>query len=161
MTTTKCKELAGTLYNAFERKERNEKNEYGDTAFYSLTKDAPEWVKDAIREAHDGGNIFPNDWIYDACHTMASHMDDTDPDDWDDAISEWADGAVDVYNTDRARWLASHLEFAGIVDEAVEELGHSDQGIHGDIGIGQYVLLERIASALIQAVRDEAENDDE
>lgn len=144
--------LAQTMYDAFERKERDEKNEFGDKHFYSLVKGSPQWMVDAIREAHDHANIMPNDWVYDACHTIIGHMSDTDSDSWDDSVSEWADGSVDVYNADRARWLAANLAFGGIVDEAVEELGHSDQGVYGDIGIGQYRLLEGIAGALVAAV---------
>lgn len=155
--TTKLHELAEAFYRAFERGERNEKNEFGATHFYHLRKGSPEWMTDALREAHDSANIFPNDWIYDACHSIVSNMSDTDPEDWEDSVSEWADGCVDVYNVDRARWLASNLAFGGFVDEAVEELGHSDQGIYGDIGIGQYRLLELIASALIRSVQNEAE----
>lgn len=161
-TTDRAQALAQAFYDSFTRGERNEPNEFGDKHFYSLPHNKPEcqWMIDAVREAHDAGNIFPNDWVYDAAHTIIGNMSDRDSSEWDDAVSEWADGAVDVYNVDRARWLASHLAFGGIVDEAVEEWGHSDQGVYGDIGIGQYFLLERIAAALIAAVRERADEDE-
>ena len=161
VTKTTQQELASAFYKAFVRKERNEPNEFGNKDFYSLADKSPSWMVDAIRDAHDAGGIFPNDWVYDACHSMISHMDDVEPENWDDSVSDWADGAVDVYNAERARWLASHLAFGGIVDDAVAELGHSDQGVYGDIGIGQYRFLEQIASALIAAVRAETENSDD
>lgn len=47
---------------------------------------------------------------------------------------------------------------AELVDEAVEDLGHSDQGIFGDIGAGQYRAAEAIAHALIDAIQAEVEN---
>lgn len=158
-TTITAATIAQSLYDAFEAKERDQPNEYGTKTFYSLKRGSPQWMTDAIREAHSG--IFPNDWIYHSCKNIAGSMSDTDPSDWDDRVSEWADGEVDVYNADRTRWLASHLDFGSEVDDAVEELGHSDQGIFGDIGIGQYCVLQRIAYALIQAVRAQAEDNDE
>jgi len=151
----KKQELAKAFYKAFVRSTRDEKNEFGVTHFYHLAPNSPQWMEDAIHAAH--GDIFPNDWVYDACHSIVGHMEDIDPSDWEDSVSDWADSNVDVYNVDRARWLASHLDFGGMVDEAVEELGHSDQGIYGDIGIGQYRFLENIAQALIQAVEEHAE----
>lgn len=151
--TEALKVLAAALSEAFEHKERDQPNEFGDKDFVSLRKGSPEWMTDAVRTAHDG--IMPNDWIYAACNSMADHMAEREPEEWDDAVSEWADGEVDVYNAARTRWLAAHLDFGAAVDEAVEELGHSDQGVFGDIGLGQYRVLERIAYALIAAVRDQ------
>lgn len=144
--------IAQAFADAFESATRD-----NGEAFYRLKDGSPGWMSDAIRDAHDSGNIFPHDWIYDACDTMVSQMADSDPDQWEDYAGEWADSAVDAYNADRAAWLASHLAFGVIVDEAVDEFGHSDQGIYGDIGIGQYCLLRNIADALIQAVTAQAE----
>jgi hypothetical protein len=162
-TETKAKALADAFYAAFEEGEREWVNEYGSKTFRTLRRDCPKWMQDAIRECHivGGDTILPNDWIYDACHTMVSNMTDTDPDGWEDAAHEWADSSVDVYNDDRAKWAASHLRFGCAVDEAVEELGHSDHGFHGDIGIGQYHVLRNIAGTLISAVQKQAEGDDE
>lgn len=163
MATTTMAELAQAFSDAFERGERDQPNEFGDRAFYKLKEGAPEWMHRAVQEAHCVGGelLMPNDWIYDACDTISGRMADSDPERWDDAAAEWADSGVDVYNADRTKWLASHLFWAGVVDEAVEELGHSDQGIFGDIGIGQYHALSHIAAALIQAVREQAEEDAE
>lgn len=156
-TTDTLAKLARSLADAFVQKKRDTENEYGDKSFWSLKSKAPHWMTEAVRKAHDDGDILPNDWIYQACSHIADSMADTDPDQWDDSTHEWADGLVDVYNNDRTRWLASNLAFGAIVDDAVKELGRSDQGIFGDIGIGQYVLLCNIASALVSAVREQAE----
>lgn len=156
MTETRTLEtVAKEFAEAFEARERNEPNEYGDKTFYTLKNGSPKWMTDAIHKAH--GDIMPNDWIYEQCSRVADRMAEYRPETWDDSMSEWADSLVDVYNGARARWLASNLAFGEMVDEAVEAMGHSDQGIYGDIGIGQYVMIERIASALIQAVRDQLE----
>lgn len=146
--------LADEFYAAFEVAERTD-----GAKFYKLRKGHAPWMGDAIREAHNigGDTILPNDWVYDACHTIISNMTDTDPDDWEDSIHEWADGAVDVYNSDRASWLASHLRFGTAVDEAVAEMGESSDGVYGNIGIGQFYVLSQIAATLVRAVNDAAD----
>ena len=156
--------IAQQFYDAFEQIERNEANEFGDKKIWTLKDrrcDENQWMVDAIRECHDGGELLPNDWIYEAIHSVLGDLTDREPDSWEDSTSEIADSNVDVYNADRTRWLASHLAFGALVDEAVEELGQSDQGIFGNIGIGQYVLLERIAHTLISAIEEQAKDSDD
>ena len=48
-------------------------------------------------------------------------MTEYEAEQWDDSVLEWCDGLVDVYNADRARWLALHLDFAGFVDPPTED----------------------------------------
>lgn len=153
-------QLAKDFYEAFERGTHAKPNEYGDDHYYKLKIGSPEWMRDAIRVAHRTYDLFPDDWLYDNIHSIVGDMTDTDPDDWEDRSGEWADGCVDVYNADRARWLAASLNHAGIVDEAVEELGASDQGIHGNIGIGQYHLLCAVISVLILAIEEQVKEDE-
>ena len=153
-TSERLEKLAEQLCAAFELGTRND-----GSKFYSLKHGSPDWMQPAIRKAHDG--LFPNDWVYERCSDIAERLSDTGPGDWDDSISEWADTLVDVYNNARAQWLASNLYYGSLVDEAVKELGHSQDGIFGDIGIGQYRMIEQIAAALIQVVRDEAEPEED
>jgi hypothetical protein len=102
---------------------------------------------------------LPNDWIYDKAAAIASSLSEYDSlEAMRDAVSEIADGEVDIYNADRSAWLASHLNNAFLVDDAVKELGQSEQGTFGNIGIGQYVACERIAYALIEEIENEVEN---
>lgn len=151
MTTTKQAEIAKQFSEAFTTDTRND-----GATFYKLREGSPQWMTDAIHAAH--GDILPMDWIYEHCNHIANMMTEYEAEQWDDSVLEWCDGLVDVYNADRARWLALHLDFAGFVDEAVEEYGHSDQGVMGDIGMGQHKLLEQIAYALLEAVREQAED---
>jgi hypothetical protein len=116
----------------------------------------------AIRDAHDNAGIMPNDWIYDACHSAASSLDDYDPDDWNDSAHEIADGMVDVYNADRAAWLASNIHFGEYVSRAVEEYGRGpDTDIYHDLGMGQYMLASEIVYALIAAIEEQAGEDED
>lgn len=156
--TEALKQAADELADAFELRKRPSSGE----EFYTLKDGSPQWMTDAVREAHEGGEVLPNDWIYDRCDTAASRLTEYDPESWDDAANEIADGMVNIYNHDRARWLASHLHFGELVDEAAEEFGH-DGGIYEAIGRGQYVLAYRIVLTLIEAIRDRAseiESDD-
>lgn len=153
-TENKLTVLACEFANAFEQDKRNDGKE-----FYKLKDGSHQWMTDAIHAAH--GDMLPIDWIYEHCSRVADKMCDSDPEDWQDSVSEWADDLVDVYNADRTAWLALHLGFAAWVDEAVEELGHSDQGIFGDIGYGQYRLIESIAHALITGVQEAADEAEE
>lgn len=140
----------------------------GGTPFAVIKDDAPAWTRN---ENADGECLMlrvhsaiddrlPDDWIYNSAASIAQRFTEYDfetADDLRENASAVADSEVDVYNTDLAAWLASHLDNAALVDEAVEEMGHSDQGIFGDIAIGQYVALERIANALVDAIEQEHE----
>lgn len=57
-----------------------------------------------------------------------------------DAISEYADSQIDVYNYDLIEWAKTHI---CEIDEAVDELGKPDSFI-GYIQQGQYVYYERM-----------------
>ena len=61
------KETAAAFAGAFVRKERD-----NGEAFYCLADGSPEWMSDAIRAAHDGGEMLPNDWSYRFAEGMAS-----------------------------------------------------------------------------------------
>jgi len=154
MTTTKQAEIAQQFSDAWTTDTRND-----GVLFCKLRDGSPQWMTDAIHAAH--GDILPMDWIYLHCNHIVDMMTEYEPEQWDDSVSEWCDGLVDVYNADRVRWLALHLDFADFVDEAVEEYGHSDQGVIGDIGMGQFKLLEQIAYAMLSAVNEQAEAADD
>ena len=122
---------------------------------YTRVRDgSPEWVTDLVREAH--GEFLLDDWRYaciaSACEAIA------DSDDPDDARGEWADSYVDVYNHELHAWLSSNLQQrAGYVDEGVENFGHSDRGVDGDIAIGQYTEAEEVYGLVLQFLESRLE----
>jgi hypothetical protein len=150
MTTTKQAEIAQQFADAWTTDTRND-----GVLFCKLRDGSPQWMTDAIHAAH--GDIMPLDWIYEHCSRIVDMMTEYEPEQWDDSVSEWCDGLTDVYNIELAQWLALHLDFAEYVDNATQELGHSDRGIFGDIAMGQYSVLENIAYAMLNAVREQAE----
>lgn len=136
----------------FQRKTRD-----NGEAFYTFVDDRPDWVYDAVMEAHDGE--MPDDWRYDICDSLFAEIDeDTDEDD----LHEIVDGLVDVYNADRTAWLAGNLYRASWVDEAAEEFGIPDDGgIFGLIGMGQYLCIRQMAQIIFDAIKENAEEEDE
>lgn len=148
-STTSISTLATEVHEQFETRTRD-----SGESFVTLKEGAPEWMRDLAMEAH--GDFLPEDWRYEAIRAAVAHIGDTDAeteDDLSDESHEFADGNVDVYNADRFRWLASNLNRAGYVDEAVEELGHSGQGITGDIGYGQYAELQEVFAIVVQSLQ--------
>lgn len=120
-----------------------------------LRDDAPEWVHDAVREAHDGE--WPDDWRYETCAAIFDCVHDEVGD--SHAI---ADSLVDIYTGARFAWLAGNINRQSYVDEA------QDEGIAGDrasiserVGMGQYLCIERMAAIILQAIEDNAEDPDD
>lgn len=89
--------MSTTYTKFFERKARD-----NGEVYYTLTDDAPEWLRDAVYEAHDGE--MPNDWRFETCYAILACFEDgsTDP-------GDVADSLTDVYNHDLARWLSDDV----------------------------------------------------
>jgi hypothetical protein len=79
----------------------------GET-FVTLRDDRPEWLQDAVRDAHRG--TLPNDWIYAECLAAVEAYDDStivDDAGDDGGMHEYADSRVDVYTKELYRWAAA------------------------------------------------------
>lgn len=136
---------------AFVRKQR-------DTGefFYALAKDAPEWMRDAVREAHM--EAFPYDARYDLIVAIVGAMQGYDAADMEDAISEIADNEVNVYTADRVRWLADHPSHMDATDSAREHgCCDGDTPLIDQIAAGQYYLADQVARILWAAIQAESE----
>lgn len=117
--------------------------------FVTLRDGAPEWIRDLVYEAH--GDFLPEDWRY-ACIAAAV---DAIAEDEDADAGEFADDQVDVYTSDRLRWLSSNLNRAAYCDEAAEELGHDmsrEDGIVGLIGLGQYQEASEVFGLVLRGL---------
>jgi hypothetical protein len=82
---------------AFETRTRDN----GET-FVALTDDAPEWLRDAVYDAH--GGLLPDDWTYAACSNLLDLLAECDDVDAD----PYFDDDVDVYTSDLLDWARSH-----------------------------------------------------
>lgn len=150
--------VADALYNAFHTDTRDN----GET-FYKLREDAPEWMRDAIRAAHDAVDEMPDDDVYECCRDAAGFLSDWS--DWGgDVPGEFADGQVSAYNAERIEWLAKKpLKRGPLCDEAAEEYGQTFDGKEWNTGIFQFAAIgwllwaDRIIRAIAEACTEVAE----
>jgi hypothetical protein len=149
--------LAGEALSFFERAHRESGPDY------IRTRDEPEWVHELVRRAH--GNMFPDDWRYEAIRDALSAIEDSGAesiDDLDDVDHEYADGKVDIYTGDRIAWLASHGLRADYCDEARSEgIASESASVVELIGAGQYMEAQEVFSSVVQSLRDRLEELDE
>ena len=116
--------------------------------FWAMKKRYPVWAKEMVQAAH--GDMFPDDYKYEfVVDTLDALEEENDPDE--------PQLEPDPYNADRIRWLSSHLDRAGYVDEAVENFGHSDQGVIGDIGYGQLAEKEEVWHSVVASLNERLE----
>ncbi len=154
-TKTPFQRAIAELASAFETATRD-----GGGKYTRLRDGHPEWMRDAVYAAHEAiGGRLPSDWAYASCSAIVDTMTGYDADDADgmrDNEAEICDGLVDVYNADRVKWLADHLDNAALCDEAAEESGTGVVAMFDLIGQGQYLGLTRMFGALIDACDERA-----
>lgn len=150
MATDNRATVAQQLYDAFISDTRT-----NGEKFDRLADGSPQWMTDIVRAAH--GDMMPDDMRYTMIRECLSNLVDYDPDDWQDRDSEIADSLVDVYNTARVRWLASHLSRGAYCDEALEEGIADRESVYNIIGSGQYMEYREILAQLIGAIEERAE----
>jgi hypothetical protein len=144
-------QLCEVLAQSFEERKRD-----NGEAFVTCTDNAPEWVREAARNAH--GDMLPDDTKYRMIRQCAERLsdyadEDSAIDSLRDQLGEIADNLVDVYNVDRVRWLASDWRRAFYIDNAQEEgLIANDADTFTRLGIGQYSEYYEILGFLLFAV---------
>ena len=123
-----------------------------------LKEKRPTWVWELVHKAH--GSMGPDDWKYDTVHdALESLAEGQDP--------EEPNLEADIYNHDLLEWLASHLERAGYVDEAVEQFGHAGEGgargggIMGDIAQGQWYEKDEVWNIVVGELQKRLEAEEE
>lgn len=116
------------------------------STFVTLEDNAPEWLRDAVREAHDGE--MPNDWRFETCRAIWQGLAETP----DVDHSELADSLVDIYTADLLAWMAGDISRTAYVDETTANIGHSDQGLAGDIMAGQCECIRAMVVTIAEAL---------
>ena len=100
-----------------------------------LKEDQKEKYQEFVRELHD--DEMPNNWryqiIFDLLHNFVNEYDQ---DDLEGHLSEIADSLVDVYNTDRAKWLADDINRG-----CIEIDTKNKTSVFELIGIAQYEAI--------------------
>lgn len=122
----------------------------GDT-YFSTSEGCPAWLRDAVREAHQG--TLPNDWIYAECRAAVAAFDAGDLADEDgDDVHGYVDGRVDVYTKDLYQWAADLCltdTFAAAEEEA-RDMGLPEE-TEDRIKWIQYAAVRHVADTMYQA----------
>jgi hypothetical protein len=136
---------------------RSIKRDSGETV-WCLTEDRPEWLQDAVRDAH--GTDLPNDWIYGACRDACSAIEDGSLSD-DDSVHEWADSQVDVYTRDLFQWSADmcQTDAWSEAESEASDIGSADTDMEKRIMVLQCLAYAAIARRMLSAVEDNSDDD--
>lgn len=133
------------------------KRNNGET-FVSLKDERPEWLHDAVRDAHAGD--FPNDWIYAECRAACDAIDDgsidVDNRDVSDQVWEHADGRVDVYTRKLYQWAADKC-LSDTFAQAESEVNDLLDGVTDTakrLSVIQFCAIQSIVNVMVEAWRD-------
>jgi hypothetical protein len=147
------RELAGVAAGYFVRVARED----GSGHYTATRDDAPEWVGEMVRDAHE--DMLPGDYRYRAVEGALEAIRDADDDaDLEDVLREWAGEAVDDSYRGLLRWLDSYAGHRfGYCDEARESgLVADDAGIVARLQAGQRVELEAVGASVLASLREQA-----
>lgn len=151
------KQVADEWVKMFEQRQKDDGDE-----IWSLRDGAAggDWesehpLRAAIREAH--GNMPPDDhkyrFVVESLYAIVDH--DGDIESARDSIE------ADIYDADLLKWLSSHVERAGYVDEYVKEytlgLDGSEFSTMRVIQCGQWLEKTEVFDIVARYVEDEAE----
>lgn len=130
----------------FIQKRLTTKRRDSGESYVSATDDTPQWIVNLFHEAH--GDMLPDDYKYEYIQDSIEWIADGND-------LESPDIEADVYTEDLIKWLGSHIGTRpNYVDEAVAQFGgHSDQGIVGDIMMGQAMEKDEVYHIVLQGLQ--------
>jgi len=130
ITTTNQKEQLRKFYDAFNIE---------PCGHISLKEDQKETYQDFVKELHD--DELPNNWRYTIITDLLQNfVNEYDQDNLEDYLSEIADSLVDVYNVDRAKWLADDVS-RGCIDLKNLDMDEPNMTIFDLVGKAQYEAI--------------------
>jgi hypothetical protein len=144
----------------FERQTRNTGQSKDDEqSFYTLKDDAPEWLQNAVSDAHRG--TLPNDWTYAECYAAVVAYDEGYIREGD--TYDHVDSRVDVYTKNLFQWSTEFClteTFTEAEEEAIDcDIGGRDianklQGI-------QHCAIRYITEVMVNACHENDANPNE
>jgi hypothetical protein len=125
--------------------------------FITLVEDRPQWLQDAVRDAHQ--RTLPNDWIYEECRAAVEAFDAGDLRDDDDSVHEHADGRVEIYTKALYQWAADMCltDTWAEAEQEAKDIGMPEE-TEKRLACIQYAAIRRIAQMMYAACA-EAEKD--
>lgn len=124
--------LAGEALSYFEYRQRHDNEAW----YWTIEEGAPEWVKNLVWEAHDKGEILPEDFRYlfivESLEALAENPEEPE--------ILWE---PDAYTSKLLEWLEACPSYRmGLVDEAVSQFGWS--GMFAALQAGQLMEKEEV-----------------
>ena len=139
---------AALLASAIQWEKRGDGSE-----FLRLADGSPQWMRDAIRSAHD--EELPNDWRYELALRAALALRDSPAADRYELAYEVAEELSTVYTAELLHWYTESPARLSYADEAREELGSgSADDVGGMLQLGQWLAAQRGALALFDALSE-------
>jgi hypothetical protein len=139
---------AALLASAIQWQERAD-----GSRFLALADGSPQWMRDAIRSAHD--EELPNDWRYELALRAALALRDEPAADCYELASQVAEQLSTVYTGELLHWYAESPARLSYADEAREELGSgSADDVGGMLQLGQWLAAQRGALALFDTLSE-------
>jgi hypothetical protein len=125
-----------------------------DITYVTLTEGAPDWLKEAVREAHQG--TLPSDWIYAECQAATIAFDEGTLDDSedDDCVHEHTDSRIDTATKDLYQWAADFCltdTFAAAEEEATDMGMLEEKETVKRIMSVQYAAIRHVTDVMRQA----------
>jgi len=124
---------------------------------WALRDDAPQWMEEAIHDAHNAiGLTMPDDWAYATLANIADELASRAMDTVDirDDLHEIADSLVDIYTSELTAWLHTCPVAAACIDDAADEYGPIHSVVSG-IARGQYAAIYAMATSLLDSIEGE------
>jgi hypothetical protein len=138
--------LASELASSIQWEERA-----NGSRFLALPLSAPDWMREAIRSAHN--EELPNDWRYELALRSAMALKEQPEADLYELASEVAEELSTVYTAELLSWYAEIPSRLSYADDAREELGAgAADDIGGDLHCGMWLAAQRGALALFSAL---------
>lgn len=139
--------LAGEALSYFEYRKRHD----NDTGYWALEEGAPEWVKNLVWEAHDKGEILPEDFRY----LFIVEVLEALAEDPEEPVLE-----PDVSTSKLFKWLEACPSYRmGLIDEAVSEFGWN--GLFAALQDGQRMEKEEVLGLVRQFLETRIEEGEE
>ena len=138
ITTTNQKEQLRKFYDAFNIE---------PSGHIQLKEDQKETYQSFVRALHD--DELPNNWRYRIITDLLQNfVNEYDQDDLENYLNEITDSLVDIYNSDRAKWLADDIN-RGCIDLKNLNMDEPNMTIFDLIGQAQYEAIYSMGSQIL------------
>lgn len=123
------------------------------TEFVYLSEEAPQTLRDAVKEAHE--DVLPNDWVYgtfaDLLQKISEYNCETVDEIDDEYRHEIVDGCVDIYTHDLTAWLHENQALS-YLEDACEGFVKED-GAWQLLARAQYLAIDEIMRNVIESLK--------